>query len=444
MVRRSLTSLALLAFGSGLAVAQSDTIARESVGERLAELRAMELKPFDAGLWSGLKDWRGEPLTVESTAGKVVLIATWASWNPVAMRAVPQLQKLHEQHAAQGLIVVGVHHPRGFEGAAAVADERGITFPIAHDADGSFRGALKVDQDPDIYFIDRAGQLRMADVRTDAAEQAVGMLLRETPDGAAGVQGRLDDARAEAEREFRRVREVEPTTPLDALPEVPFIPPGDEAYAALEWPRSVEAEKDNRTGDNEISTTKLSLRDEGWVGARPAMTGRVIVVYHWHPDIRPSHSPFQYEIDELARKRGRDVAVIGALSTPDAGVASSWTDKQKADYRDQERLTKLMREYHESRRVQHAFYGDFNNSVWGNYGDQRGSSGEVNFVPFAAIYSSDMRLRWYGYVGPLFRHTDQVAGRDAFLAALDRAIKIDPGVEARREAEQAYLRARGR
>lgn len=427
---------------AGPASGQADPV-REGTGDRLRELRAMELKPFDAGLWGKLSGWQSGPVTAESAAGHVVMIVTWAHWNPVASRAMPTIQRLYDAHGSEGLMVVGVHHARGYEGAADAASKLGLTFPIAQDADGAFRAAIKADQDPDIYFIDRAGQVRFADARTDAAEMIVTNLLKESVADAARAQQRIDDAKAEAEREFRTVRPVDADTSLVAIPEVPFVPPTDEAYQGLTWPVSVETTRNNSSSQEEISANRLSLRDEGWLGQRPTLAGRVVVVYHWHPDVRASHSPFQYEIDELARKRGRDVAVIGALSAFPAGENSNWSEKQKEEYRDPERLTKLMKEYFDARRVSHPFYADFNNSVWGNYGDQRGS-GNTQFVPFAAIYSSDMRLRWYGYVGPLFRHSDQVAGRDAFLAALDRAIKIDPGVKARRDAEQAYLRSIGR
>ncbi len=440
MFVRTLAATALIAHA---AVGQTDEIGRESVGARLTQMSAMELTPFDASLWSALSDWHGTALDAENTAGQVVLIATWASWNPTSQRVLPTLQRLYEQHKDDGLIVVGVHHPKGYDNAEAVAKSRGLTFPIALDAEGKVREALNVDQDPDLYFIDRSGQIRFADVRTDSAMKAAQVLLAESRDDAAETQARLDAAAAEREREFRTIRTVESDIALNAMPEVPFAQPSDAAYAAVKWPKVPESANQGSRFGEEVSSVKVSLPEDGWVGGKPEVKGRVIVMYHWHPDLRESHTPFMHEIDELAQQRGRDVAVVGALSIFEQNNVSGRSRQQEEEWKDPERLGKLIREYHDALRLHHSLMPDFNDTAWENSNVQRGSSGD-KYVPFAAIYSSDGTLRWWGYVGPMYRHSRELAGHDAFLAALDKMIDVDPGVKARREAEQKYLRSIGR
>src|SRR5690606_34092120 len=147
---------------AGTALAQN--VVREGAGTRRQQLDDMELKPFPAEAWGHLSQWTGEP--VQPGAGEPALIVTFASWYAPSMTGVSIAQRMPERDAEQGLKAVAGHDSRGYEDAAEVLEQRKITIPVALDAEGKFRQALKVDQDPDFYIIDRAGRLRYADIDT--------------------------------------------------------------------------------------------------------------------------------------------------------------------------------------------------------------------------------------------------------------------------------------
>ena len=62
---------------------------------------------------------------------------------------------------------------------AAYAEEAGIDYPIAIDVGGATTGAFAVDSYPDYYVIDRAGNLRVADLQNSDLERTVQVLLAE-------------------------------------------------------------------------------------------------------------------------------------------------------------------------------------------------------------------------------------------------------------------------
>lgn len=61
----------------------------------------------------------------------------------------------------------------------AYVKEAKVAFPVAVDTDGKTVGAYAVDSYPDYYVIDRAGNVRFADLANKELERAVKTLLAE-------------------------------------------------------------------------------------------------------------------------------------------------------------------------------------------------------------------------------------------------------------------------
>ena len=64
---------------------------------------------------------------------------------------------------------------------AAFAEEHGIDYPIAVDAEGKTVDAFHVDSFPDYYVIGRGGKLRFADLANAELDAVVKKLLKEKP-----------------------------------------------------------------------------------------------------------------------------------------------------------------------------------------------------------------------------------------------------------------------
>jgi hypothetical protein len=418
---------------SGLASAPGDGVLREGQGDRRARASAMELKPFPADAWSALTDWtNGSAPTPESLSGKPVLIATWASWTPTADRARAVATRMAEKYGAQGLVVVLAHAPRGWAEATKPAAPAGATLLVAHDAQGKFRDALLVDADPDFYVIDRAGQLRFADISTDAVDGALQTVVGEQADQAGRIRGDLDEARRAAEREARRTAGAG-AIDLRRLPEIPFTKPAPEAYENLRWP---ERPRDpNQPADQPLpEPPSVALLEDGWFPAKPPTDGRVVVLYFWSPDILETYEPWMREMDVLQRRNPRDLVVVGVLSP----VRRNENAQQSTPEQEEARILRyaeLPNVFRTQRRLDHALLSDpagqLMNEARGqqqNQNQQRSS----RFAPRAAVLSTDNVVRWEGWIDS-----------PGFRAAIDRVLAVDPGVAARRAAEAEFLRRGG-
>lgn len=115
---------------------------------------------------------------------------------------MPKLKELAAKHADQGLVLIGVHSARGGERMAAYVEETGIQYPVAIDT-GSTVESYFVDGYPDYHIIDRAGNLRVADLSNGDVERVVGLLLAEP--APSTIHPALVDASAAAKKKDKRM-----------------------------------------------------------------------------------------------------------------------------------------------------------------------------------------------------------------------------------------------
>jgi hypothetical protein len=111
---------------------------------------------------------------------------------------VPHLKELVEKHKADGLVVLGVHTTGSGEKMKDYVAEAGITWPVAVDVDNQTTTAFAVDSYPDYYVVDRAGNLRVADLQNAAVDAAVAKLLAEPADAKDVAKAKTGKPDAEA------------------------------------------------------------------------------------------------------------------------------------------------------------------------------------------------------------------------------------------------------
>jgi cytochrome c biogenesis protein CcmG/thiol:disulfide interchange protein DsbE len=141
----------------------------------LAELHGAETPPA-----LQVTGWiNSEPLTLEKLKGKVVVLDFWATWCGPCLRSIPASNALAREYADEGLVFIGVCHPKGSERMAQTVKEREIAYPVAIDADGKTIEQYRVNGYPDYYIIDRQGRLRIADCANKSVREAVEYLLAE-------------------------------------------------------------------------------------------------------------------------------------------------------------------------------------------------------------------------------------------------------------------------
>ena len=449
-MNRWIATLACVLMAGGTAAAVPE-ITREGAGDRRDQLDAMELTPFDQGLWDSLSDWRlGDPVDSTAADGKVVLFYTWTSYLPTSTRSMSIAGRLQKKYEDRGLIVVGVHAADGWDDAENVATKRRASFPIAHDADGAFRDALLVDQDPDFYLVDRAGQIRFADIDTSSLDDAVNILLDETTDFSAGTLDRMAEADRIAAEEARRTARIRDQITLANLPDrVPFRKPGEGAYEKADWPkmhkfREIRELVNKSTGKKERDEPRaIELPKESeWTPAFPSnRDGKITVLYFFASNQkrfgvgaeRMDMHGFFSQMQDLQAEYERDLSVVGVLASPLLDDNRNNDEDQERRRRLREQARKLFDGFVKLRHLNHALVDDWdtNNLLTSVIGESRSRDGIP--VPYMALIDSNGDLRWHGTI---------VLDNwyDSFRASLARMLENDPGVKARQKAEEEFLR----
>lgn len=449
MTRRLLTTLVALTSVAGLAAAEPERVIREGAGSRREKLDQMELTPFNQTLWSSMTDWTGgEPLNPTTTDGKVVVIYTWASYLNTSVRPMSIVRRIIEKYGDQGVVAVGLHSDEGWDGAAEVAEKRRANFPIAHDKGDAVRKALHSDQDPDFYIIDRAGQLRFADVDTASVERAVAQLVEESSQYAAATLDRMAEAERKAAEAARRAAPIRQNVSLDRLPaSLPFPPPSEEAYAAADWPKmwklgDIEKLFDLSSADREEDEPRpIPLpEDAEWVPGKPDTKGKITVVYFFTEEQRASWIGLNYggiqelfnEMQKLQELHPRDLAVIGAIERHTNDSRRRDDDSNAEEQR--RKAERIFNSFARLNYLNHTMLNDWEQGavLQAVRGDSRSRNGEWP-ISYVALIDSSGTLRYHNTIA-----LDTT--RDEFNAALRTMLNNDPGVLARRAAEAEYLR----
>ena len=136
----------------------------------------------------GISAWiNGEPVTMASLRGKVVLVQFWTFGCINCQHVLPYVKAWDAAYRADGLVVIGVHTPElSFERdlanvRQAVVDD-GIRYPVAFDPEYRTWQAYGNHYWPAFYFVDRSGHIRYTHAgegEYGRSEQVIRQLLAE-------------------------------------------------------------------------------------------------------------------------------------------------------------------------------------------------------------------------------------------------------------------------
>lgn len=102
----------------------------------------------------------GQPFDVAAERGNVVFLNLWATWCFPCRDEIPELQKLHNEYAAQGFKVVGVSlDESGKEAVQKFVTDNSMTYPIALDPEGKLANVFQTTVIPTSVLIDRNGKI---------------------------------------------------------------------------------------------------------------------------------------------------------------------------------------------------------------------------------------------------------------------------------------------
>ncbi|HZW05571.1 MAG TPA: TlpA disulfide reductase family protein [Phycisphaerales bacterium] len=423
-------SAAALVAAAGAALAAppiaNPEIAREgTIGEsRRDKLTALELKPAAID-WSLLTDWQnGAAPTAESLKDKVVVLVFWSSWQPSNQSLIARVAQIGERNKDKGVVVVAAHNDTRYESAAKVLADKNVTVLTAKDAGNKLRSALLSDGDPDVYVIDRAGQLRYADIGSDAIDSAVSSLAAETPAVAAGAPAafaqRLKDADAKARRTVTKGTGIE----AGQKPKVTFAAPSPDAYDKAFWPTKNDKDIVGQLGtDFQGQQVPFSFEGVQWLntpeGKAPDLIGKVVIVDLWATWCVPCKKAMPL-IDEMQRTFRDDLQVVGVSGFKFGGQLTGEEAEKYPQGESRPTVQQFLREHNSE--YAHAY--DVGSAIMKKV--------TVRGIPCVFVLSTDGVVRWQG-------NPHQPHFRDIVAQVIER----DPGVQARRLAEKKAIANKG-
>lgn len=130
-----------------------------------------ELLGRPAPSWTFDRWLRTKPLSLSRMRGKVVLVRWWTTGCHFCEATLPAIETLRRKHAGDGLVVIGVYHPKpprrvSDRDVLEAADRLGFSGPLAVDTKWSTLERYWLDGHPErnwtsvSFLIDRAGVVR--------------------------------------------------------------------------------------------------------------------------------------------------------------------------------------------------------------------------------------------------------------------------------------------
>jgi thiol-disulfide isomerase/thioredoxin len=168
--------------GDEKARAIADELVKDPAGPEELKIQARGfLKKMDA---------LGKPVAIQFTAldgrkidltnmkGKVVLVDFWATWCGTCIAMLPSIKTTYEKLHAKGFEVVGISFDYTKEAMVNFVAEEKIPWPQYYDGEGKYGKEYAVRLLPEMWLIDKKGNLRYMKAHADL-EQKVEKLLAE-------------------------------------------------------------------------------------------------------------------------------------------------------------------------------------------------------------------------------------------------------------------------
>src|SRR5215475_4625317 len=111
--------------------------------------------PIQAAAWL---NWKGDAPTLESLKGRVVMLEFWGTWCGPCVRAMPEVQKLHDRYRDRGLVVLAI----SYEPASVLQQflkENSYTMPVGSDPEKKVVSAYGIRSWPTTFVIGKDGKI---------------------------------------------------------------------------------------------------------------------------------------------------------------------------------------------------------------------------------------------------------------------------------------------
>lgn len=117
----------------------------------------------------------GKTYSLAGLRGKIVLLNFWATWCPPCRKEMPDMEKLSQTYADQGLVVLAVSD-EARDVVAPFIEKQKYSFPVLLDTDDTVHEDFGVEGIPKSFIFDREGRLAAQAIDMRTASQFMELL----------------------------------------------------------------------------------------------------------------------------------------------------------------------------------------------------------------------------------------------------------------------------
>lgn len=306
--RPLITAAALATLIPTLAVGPE--IKRELSANRDA-MTELETQPFDTSVLDSLTNWTHPgTLSAANTEGKVVLLAMVSSGEPMSYLTLSKLNRAARDHEGE-VVVAAIHPDAGWDQFQEKINSGHVDIPAARDEGGAFAAAMLTDDYPDIYLIDRAGNLRFVDLEERSLKNALKHLISETPETAM-TNADLQSQGLEPQAAQAVASAIDP-----------------KAYDDAPWPNhnGSKMSANNYQGQ----PLPVPMGNEEWIYGERDLSGKVLVLDFWATWCGPCIRAMPMLHDLQDDYSGR-LEIVGIGGSEDKADFVRYVMKKKGNY----------------------------------------------------------------------------------------------------------------
>lgn len=173
----------ILLFGLGLTLVTAAVSLIMQANPPQADLSVVPAKVKYSAPKLQLMDLAGNPSSLDSYRGQVVLVNLWATWCPPCKEEMPALESFYRTHKQDGFVIVAINDGDPAPDVVQFVEEYGMTFPVWLDPEYiATEQAFKTLNLPSSFVIDRSGTIVLSwvgGVNGKTLEKYVTPIIRE-------------------------------------------------------------------------------------------------------------------------------------------------------------------------------------------------------------------------------------------------------------------------
>jgi cytochrome c biogenesis protein CcmG, thiol:disulfide interchange protein DsbE len=171
----------LLGLGLTLIVASLILIFRDAPPS--SDLSAVPVKVKYSAPELELTDTAGNPASLASYRGQVVLVNLWATWCPPCKAEMPALESFYRKHKDEGFVIVAINDGDPTADVIQFVQEYGLSFPVWLDPKYiATEQAFRTLNLPSSFVIDRNGTIVLSwvgGINSKTLEKVVTPIIKE-------------------------------------------------------------------------------------------------------------------------------------------------------------------------------------------------------------------------------------------------------------------------